>query len=44
MKAAFKKDNEVYLKDIQSIPVKPDQIRIKVVACGICGTDLQSRP
>jgi len=41
MKAAFKSpDGKVTLKDIKLRPVGPDEIRVKVEACGVCGTDL----
>ena len=41
MKSAFKtKDNGIVIKDFQLGAVKPDELRIKVDACGICGTDL----
>lgn len=42
MKAAFKSKNEVVLKDIEPLELKPDDIRIKIKACGICGTDLHA--
>ena len=44
MKAAFKKGNDVYLKDVESLHVAPGQIRVKVEACGICGTDIHEKP
>lgn len=44
MKAAFKKGTDVFLKDIELRPLKPDEIRLKVTACGICGTDLLQAP
>lgn len=41
MKAAFKKtEGSVYLKDIQLRKPEKDEIKVKVEACGICGTDL----
>ena len=40
MKAAFRKDEEVFLKDVVMPALKPDAIRLRVTACGICGTDL----
>lgn len=42
MKAAFKKaDRTIELKDIASRSLGSDEIRVKVEACGICGTDFQ---
>jgi L-iditol 2-dehydrogenase len=40
MKAAFRKGEDVFLKDVQMPALKPDCIRLRVAACGICGTDL----
>jgi L-iditol 2-dehydrogenase len=44
MKAAFKQGREVWLKDITLRPVQPREIRVKIAACGICGTDLHRDP
>ncbi|NQT18191.1 MAG: alcohol dehydrogenase catalytic domain-containing protein [Planctomycetes bacterium] len=44
MRAAFRKGATVILKDIPSRPLAPDQIRVRVEACGICGTDLHNNP
>jgi L-iditol 2-dehydrogenase len=44
MKAAFKKSRKICVKDIPSRPLTPDQIRVRVKACGICGTDLHDNP
>lgn len=46
MKGAFRKGEEVFLRDVEMPALKPDAIRLKVQACGICGTDLHwnSRP
>jgi L-iditol 2-dehydrogenase len=44
MKAAFKKGSKVHLKDITLRPIGPDEIRLRVEACGICGTDLLRAP
>jgi len=44
MKAAFKKGQAVILKDIPSRPLAPDQIRVRIKACGICGSDLHINP
>lgn len=44
MKAAFKKGRDVWLRDLERRDLRPEEIRLKVAACGICGTDLQERP
>ena len=44
MKAAYKKGQVVTIKAFQLRALKPDEIRIKVDACGVCGTDLQVNP
>lgn len=44
MKAAFKRGTNVFLKDIELRPLKPGEIRLKVTACGICGSDLLQAP
>jgi L-iditol 2-dehydrogenase len=40
MKAVFRRGEEVFLKDVAMPALKPDAIRLRVAACGICGTDL----
>lgn len=41
MKSAFKTTNNgIAIKDFQLRLINPDELRIKVDACGICGTDL----
>lgn len=40
MKAAFRKGEEVFLKDVTMPALKPDAVCVRVTACGICGTDL----
>lgn len=40
-RAAFRKGEEVFLKDVPMPALKADAIRIRVDACGICGTDLR---
>jgi L-iditol 2-dehydrogenase len=41
MKSAFKTQNEgIVVKDFQLRQVRPDELRVKVDVCGICGTDL----
>lgn len=42
MKIALKSKTEIVLKEIEPPVLKPDEIRIKVKAAGICGTDLHS--
>lgn len=44
MKAAFKKDGKVFLRDVELRPIAPDEMRLKVAACGICGTDTHYNP
>lgn len=44
MKAAFKKGREITLKDITLRELRPDEIRVEIAACGICGTDLHLNP
>ena len=44
MKAAFKGPEGITFKDIESRQLEPDEIRFKVAACGICGTDLLVNP
>jgi L-iditol 2-dehydrogenase len=40
MKAAFRRGSEVFLRDVPVRPIRADEIRLRVDACGICGTDL----
>ena len=40
MRAAFKKGGEVTVRDAELRAPNTDEIRLKVEACGICGTDL----
>ena len=42
MKVAFKKGETVLLRKIDPSPLGPDQIRLKVTASGICGSDLHA--
>ncbi len=44
MKAALKKAGKVRLDAVLPLPVAADGIRLRVEACGICGTDLQLNP
>lgn len=44
MKTAFMKDGKVTIRDTALRPVNADEIRIRVAACGICGTDLHDTP
>ncbi len=44
MKAAFRKGREVSLRDTVLRALKPGEIRVRVTACGICGTDLHDNP
>ncbi len=46
MKAAFRKDEKVSLKEVTLPALESDAVRLRVAACGVCGTDLRwhSRP
>ncbi|MBT4818432.1 MAG: alcohol dehydrogenase catalytic domain-containing protein [Lentisphaerae bacterium] len=44
LRAAYRKDDDVYLKDLALPPLGPGHIRLRVEACGVCGTDLQKQP
>lgn len=44
MKAAFKKNGTAYLKEIERRPLAPEEIRLKIAACGVCGTDIHDNP
>jgi len=44
LKAAFKRGREITLKQIELRPLRPDEIRVRIAACGICGTDLHLNP
>jgi len=44
IRAGFKQGTRAYLKNIERPDLKPDEIRVKVDACGICGTDLHLMP
>lgn len=44
MKAAFKKQGTAYIKEVEPAELRPQDIRVKVEACGVCGTDLHRIP
>jgi len=44
MKAAFRKGNEITFEDIEPRALDFGEIRVRVEACGICGTDIAPRP
>ncbi|MDK1032358.1 MAG: alcohol dehydrogenase catalytic domain-containing protein [Planctomycetia bacterium] len=44
MKAAFQKGDVVTIRELELPPIKPDEIRLEVEACGVCGTDLHVPP
>ena len=44
MKAAFQKGDVVTVRELELPPIKPDEIRLEVEACGVCGTDLHVPP
>jgi L-iditol 2-dehydrogenase len=44
MLAAFKRGRDVTLKDISLRDLRPDEVRVRITACGVCGTDLHLNP
>lgn len=44
MKTAFKQGRTITLKDTTLRALAPNEIRVKIAACGICGTDLHLNP
>lgn len=44
IRAGFKQGKHAFLKDIDRPAIRPNEIRLKIDACGICGTDLQEMP
>ncbi|MHC4884213.1 MAG: zinc-dependent alcohol dehydrogenase [Planctomycetota bacterium] len=44
MKTAFKRGEEIDLRESEQRPIMGDEIRIRITACGICGTDLHVNP
>ncbi|MCK5804643.1 MAG: alcohol dehydrogenase catalytic domain-containing protein [Lentisphaeria bacterium] len=44
LRAAYRTDDRVYLKDLPTPDLGDGQIRVKVDACGVCGTDLHVQP
>ena len=44
MRAAFKKGRDVELREMVLRPVGMHEVRLKVDACGVCGTDLHVNP
>lgn len=44
LRAAYRKDGDVYLKEVALPRLAPGQIRVQIEACGVCGTDLQVQP
>jgi threonine dehydrogenase-like Zn-dependent dehydrogenase len=43
MKTVFKKNEQIQLRDTELPAPGPGQIRLKIDACGICGTDIHGR-
>jgi threonine dehydrogenase-like Zn-dependent dehydrogenase len=39
----LEKYNELIFKDVKDPEISADEVLIKVKACGICGSDVQSR-
>jgi len=44
IRTGFQQGSRVVLKDIDRPSLTPDDIRVRIDACGICGTDLQAKP
>jgi L-iditol 2-dehydrogenase len=44
MKAAFKRGPETLLRQVELRALNSGEIRVKIDACGLCGTDLHERP
>ncbi|NOY79573.1 MAG: alcohol dehydrogenase catalytic domain-containing protein [Kiritimatiellaeota bacterium] len=44
MRIAVKKGRDVQWCERPATPLAPDRVRVRVAACGICGTDLQEDP
>jgi len=44
MKVAYRRGREIRIGQVPSRALEPDQIRVHVAACGICGTDLHENP
>jgi L-iditol 2-dehydrogenase len=44
MKAAFKRGETVTLREVSLRSLNLDEVRLRVTACGICGTDLHLQP
>lgn len=42
IKAAYKSKTGCVIRDLQLRPLKAGEVRLKILACGICGTDLQT--
>jgi L-iditol 2-dehydrogenase len=42
MKAAFKRGSEIFIDNLKLRQPQADEIRLKVDACGICGTDIHA--
>lgn len=42
MKAAFKRGSEIFVDNLELRELQGDEIRLKVDACGICGTDIHA--
>jgi threonine dehydrogenase-like Zn-dependent dehydrogenase len=44
VKAAYRRGEEVFLKERELRALGPNEIRLRVLACGICGSDLHVDP
>jgi len=43
IKTGFKQGSHIVLKNIERPALPPDDIRVRIDACGICGTDMQTK-
>lgn len=43
IRTGFKQGSDIVLKNIERPALTPDHIRVRIDACGICGTDLQKK-
>ncbi|MCF7838950.1 MAG: zinc-binding dehydrogenase [Candidatus Marinimicrobia bacterium] len=44
MKVAYRQGRQIQIRQEPPRALAPDQIRVRVLACGICGTDLHDNP
>ena len=34
--------DQLEIRDVDLTPLKPDEVRVRVAACGVCGSELES--